>query len=323
MLKVFERDLRFPDERSEVPTAVVSHIAKQIDSDIKSYSSYDLSSRNASYHRAQIRRTLGFRKPRAADANAVAVWLSSQIVGSDISLAKAIVRVYEHFRHLKIVPPTTKRIERIARSAIHLAEERYFATIAIKLSTKNKAALDALLISKAQTVSLTELKADPGKAGLKNAIYEIDKLTLLTGITLPDELFTGVSRKFIGRHKHRISVESIHETARHSDRVRHALLASFCFLRRQEITDNLVDLLIQIIHGIRARSKKKVEKEMLNDLRKVSGKTNILCQLAETAITNPDSIIREAIYPIVSERILNILVKELKASGQASFRAKV
>jgi hypothetical protein len=56
---------------------------------------------------------------------------------------------------------------------------------------------------------------------------------------LTDDFFVGVSRKFLGRQKQRVAVESIHETARHPDRVRHALVASFCYLRRQEITDAL------------------------------------------------------------------------------------
>ena len=55
LLKVFERDLRFPDELGEVPAAVVAHVAKQIGADEESYWSYDLRSRNATYHRTQIR----------------------------------------------------------------------------------------------------------------------------------------------------------------------------------------------------------------------------------------------------------------------------
>ena len=40
---------------------------------------------------------------------------------------------------------------------------------------------------------------------------------------------------------------------------RYTLLAVLCYLRSQEITDNLVDLLIQLVHRIGARAEKRVE----------------------------------------------------------------
>jgi hypothetical protein len=41
------------------------------------------------------------------------------------------------------------------------------------------------------------------------------------------------------------------------------LLAAFFWSRSREITDNLVELLIQIVHRIGARAERKVEKEIL------------------------------------------------------------
>ncbi|WP_158642151.1 hypothetical protein [Brevibacillus laterosporus] len=68
------------------------------------------------------------------------------------------------------------------------------------------------------------------------------------------------------------------ELCRHPDPIRYALLCAFFWLRSQEITDNLVDLLlVQIIHRISVRAERKVEKEILNDLRRVSNKYGIIC----------------------------------------------
>ncbi|SUV11423.1 transposase Tn3 family protein [Cytobacillus firmus] len=89
-----------------------------------------------------------------------------------------------------------------------------------------------------------------------------------------------------------------------------------------EITDNLIELLIQIIHRINVRAERKVEKEILNDLRRVSGKTSILFNMAEQALSNPDGIIKEVLYPVVSEQTLKDLVKEFKHTGLA-YREKV
>ncbi len=58
-------------------------------------------------------------------------------------------------------------------------------------------------------------------------------------------------------------------------------MAIFCWHRKKEIIDGLVDLLIQIIHRISVQAEKKVLKELLRDLKKVYGKTTILFKSAD------------------------------------------
>src|SRR6266436_7574959 len=87
------------------------------------------------------------------------------------------------------------------------------------------------------------------------------------------------------------------------------------YVRGRAITDGLVDLLIETIHHIGARAERKVERELLEDLKRVSGKQNLLFELADAALTNPDGIVREVVYPVVGEQTLRDLVKEWKATG--------
>ena len=68
------------------------------------------------------------------------------------------------------------------------------------------------------------------------------------------------------------------------------MLAAFCWQRRQEIIDGLVDLLIQIVHRISVRAEKKVVDELLGDLQKVHGKTTLLFKIAEAALEQPTRV---------------------------------
>lgn len=88
------------------------------------------------------------------------------------------------------------------------------------------------------------------------------------------------------------------------------------------MTDNLINLLINIVHKISVRADKKVEKEIINEVKKVTGKTGILCKLAETSLNNPDGVIRQVIFPIVGEETLKNIIKEMK-NTQAQYRYKV
>jgi len=113
---------------------------------------------------------------------------------------------------------------------------------------------------------------------------EISKLEQLRALNLPADLFAQVPRKVIQGYKQRASVEEPYELRRHPIALRYTLLSAFCYLRMQEISDTLVDVLLEIVHRIGVRAERKVERELLEDLRKVTGKTNLLFRLAEATL---------------------------------------
>ena len=81
--------------------------------------------------------------------------------------------------------------------------------------------------------------------------------------------------------------------------------------------DELVELLIHIVHKIGVRAERKVYKELFADLMRVSGKTTLLFKIAEAADSNPDGTVRDVVFPVVGEQTLRDLVKEYHADGPA------
>jgi len=173
-----------------------------------------------------------------------------------------------------------------------------------------------------QRVIWQTLKADPGRASTETMFEEIAKLEKLRSLKLPPALFAKAPRKILQGYRQRAAVEEPYELRRHGTALRYTLLAAFCYLRSQEISDTLVDVLLEIVHRIGARAERRVEKELLEDLRKVTGKTNLLFRLAEAALEKPDGIVKEVVYPVVPEPTLRELVKEWRANGPA-YRRKI
>src|SRR5919109_2968700 len=68
-------------------------------------------------------------------------------------------------------------------------------------------------------------------------------------------------------------------------------------------------------HRISVRAEKKVVEELLGDLQKVRGKTTLLFKMAEAALEHPNGVVKEVLYPVVSEQTLANLVKEYRAHG--------
>ena len=99
-------------------------------------------------------------------------------------------------------------------------------------------------------------------------------------------------------------------------------MACFLKLRSQEITDNLSDLLIQLVHRIDVRAERKVNKELVNNIKQIFNKQGVLYNIAQLAVDHPDGVIRDVIYPVIGEATLANLVKEFKYTGPA-YREKV
>jgi Transposase. len=129
------------------------------------------------------------------------------------------------------------------------------------------------------------------------------------------DLFDRTSPRDLERCRQRVSVEVPRDLRRHPDAARLTWLAAFVHLRARSLTDDLVDLLIETIHQIGARAERKVERELLEDLKRVSGKQNLLFNLADATLAQPDGVVRDVVFPVVGEQTLRDLVKEWKATG--------
>ena len=79
-----------------------------------------------------------------------------------------------------------------------------------------------------------------------------------------------------------------------------------------------MDLLLDMAHHLTTKAERRVEQAFVREIKKASGKTNLLFRLAESTIDQPDGIVRTVIFPVVPEQTLRDLVKEYKATGTSN-----
>lgn len=350
LLKFYQSERQFPLSKTEIAVQVVRYVAQQLKIDPNRFENYDFNGRTIKVHRATVRDFFGFREATLKDQEALRMWLKTQVLAYELKIESLLVAAKKRLHSFSIEPPTQERLEKLVRSTIQSFEENFFELIFQKLSLSTREKLDQLLSTSTDEYSeqeeennvpnspqqesteppfhsknkseLTILKSDPRRIGLDSWTSEAAKLQQLRQLDLPSALFNGISPKVLEIYKQRVAVEPPRELRRHPEPRRYTLLAAFCWLRAMKITDNLVELLIQIVHRIGARAERKVEKELLEDFKKVNGKTGILFQLAEAAVENPEGTIKDVIYPVVGETTLKNLVREFKSTGIA-YREKV
>ena len=103
---------------------------------------------------------------------------------------------------------------------------------------------------------------------------------------------------------------------RHSEDRRIGMYAVYLSLRRAQMTDALVELLISTIHKIAVRGERTVAARILKDIQKISGKANLLADIAEAAMAGPEDTVANVIFPVASPAKLKTLIRERKAKGE-------
>lgn len=324
LLKFFQFNARFPQHHKDVPGPVLAFLSEQLSILPTVWFDYDLKGRSSKRDREQIRAFLGFRPITIADEEMLQEWLQSEVVHEDQDAHHLRSAVDDWCQDHHVEPPTTERSDRLIASAVRGFESVFFDKTLRELTDDTRTRLDALLdpesgLENADSISETQsafslLKSDPGRVGLASVEREVSKLDQIREIKLPDGVWAGVSPKLLARYRTRAATESISELRRHAAPVRYTLLSAFCWQRRQEIADGMVDLLIQIVHRISVRAEKRITAEMVGELQRVEGKTGMLFRIAEAALDNPDGMVRDVLFPLVGESTLEALVKESQAS---------
>jgi TnpA family transposase len=321
LLKYFQIEGKFPRHQREIPQTAVNYVARQLKISPHVFQQYDWRGRTSVNQRREIRSFLGFREATTDDVEVVSLWLQEHILPQTQQLDAVRDAVYRRYRTLKIEPPTAGRIERLARSALRQYTEQFCEAIGGKLSTQNKSRLDALL--ERETIEGEQafrspfglLKTDAGGANLDGILEETGKLERIRQLELPSKLFQDVPPGVVKQYRQRVASEPPREIRRHPEAIRYTLLAAFCHLRSQEITDNLVDLLLGIIKRIGNNAEKRVERKILRDIKRVQGKGRILYEVAQVSIARPDGLVSEVIYPVAGEETLQQIVAEYQAEG--------
>lgn len=322
-LKFMEMYGRFPASDKDVSADVVQYLAQQLEVIDSVFYLYEPADRQGQRHRQTIRRLFGFRPSADADLRLLFDWLCLEVLPLDPKAHHARETAFEWFREQRIEPPAIAHLNRIIRSATNHYEEKLLNSIYSRLNDKSKIAIDNILPVKPDNTDesdnknniFKQLKKEPGKPSLDNILFVISQLSIIDGISLNPDLIHGIPPKFIEIFRQRCSTESAREIRRHPDNITYPMVVMYCWRRRQQLTDALTEMLMLLIHNLGTRAENKVDKKQFAAFKKVRGKAKLLFQMAEATAEQPEGVIKDVVYPVVSQKTLQHLVEEFKTLG--------
>lgn len=327
LLKFFQVEWRFPEEPSEVPWEVIQFIAGQLVIPKEVWWDYPWEGRAIMYHRAEIRNWLGFRKASWKDVHALKAWLVKEKLDQEHHMDRLREIVLERCHALLIEPPAPEQVRRLIRAALQEHETRFCEDIFKRLTSSAKKSMDALLQSQPaedDSVELTPwqtLKSEPGKAGLDSVKEAASRLNLVREVGLPVDLLNGVPPKLLERYAKRAAVEESFELRRHAEPLRATLLTAFLRRRSEDLTDHLVDLLVETVHKMGKRAERRIDDGLVEELQKAPSKMAKLYRMAKASVDTPKGVVEEVIFPAAPEKWLITLIQEVES--RSGYKGKV
>ncbi len=145
LLLFYRNHGRFPPSLAGIDAEIVVRVARQLGLDPGLQDRHDLTDRTWKRHRAEIRTLSGFREATIEDAERLEAWLYDQAVAVGGSQDRLAALAEARCLELSIEPPSTDRLDRIVRAALHAHDERSYADILARLAPAVRSRLEALL----------------------------------------------------------------------------------------------------------------------------------------------------------------------------------
>ena len=314
MLLFFRDRGRFPRGADMLDPQAIARLASVLNIPLSPEPfGFDTGDRTLERQRAEIRILFDFREAMVADAAALGTWLCDHAVAQSRDHDRLAAELEARCCALRIEPPTPDRVERIVRGAVRAYEDHFTAAIHGRLAAEVRDRLDALLRPAAAATSdddeaesptpgaralLNFVRGDPGRASVDSVMRELERLETIRAIGLPADLFARVLPHEVELYRQRVAVQPPSDLRRLPDAVRITWLAAFTHLRGRALTDSLVELLVETVHAIGARAERRVELKVMNELRKVTGKSNLLFEIANASLAKPDGTVRQVVFPV-------------------------
>ena len=328
-LKFYEHYHTFFESFADIPKNAINLICKQLKLPFK-LSKQSVSTRTIERYRAKIRDYFQSRKLHHEDEIHIKNWLFNTVFPQEyLNIEQLKERISEFLTQQRIECPSEYGLEQLIKSSQYQYEEKLFEKIFLTLNKETKGLLDELLLIEQNNMSrLSYFKRWPGGLSLETILGEANKLRFLKSLILPDCL-QNIPNKSLQRYYRNICTKYPSAIKAMPETHRYALLAIFSLIKKRQVTDNLVELLIRLTKKIITSGENKLRKELSKviEIKKSCNQKVILNTLINAILEHENDVIKSAIYPIISKETLETIrakdpEKQITYNGLVHDRAR-
>ena len=229
------------------------------------------SSRTARRYRLGVARHLHLTRPQAHHRADLEEWLRVKVCPRGGSVNEMLGQSFQWFREQQLLPPTEDVLARFIRTARKKFLDDLLKRAAETLSPNALEALEICLTEPRGRCGFQHIKDGIGAATLDNVLDTADRVSFIQVLDLPFDFISCTDPYWLKILMRRVDAATASEMRRYNQKKRLGLLAIYLVLRRSQLVDGLVDLLIEVVHRIHTRSRRKVIGKIASDIGLTGG----------------------------------------------------
>lgn len=314
-LAVFLKSFKFlgfpPRMKEDIPIPIVEWLSQQLNIAIVEYEKYSWKSRLWDIHLSAIRDFTGFRPGNEDDFQELIQWLIGE-ARNHPTRSKMFSSAVQRCRHIRMELPVEKELQRFVNSAWQQYLDITCQKISGRLGPEIREKMDKCLDFDPKDKERYEwIQVNPRKFGMKTLLGEIRRLQFINEIGINIDLhLSDVPDEVLKLLRERAAPEGAYQMKRHPSDIKYALLAALLHSRQMELTDNIIDIFLQLIRRIEKKADKKLERDLIGSIKTVYKKKEFLYKMAKAVTQNPHGTVEDVVFPVVGIEILNKIVAE-------------
>jgi TnpA family transposase len=301
-IRYFDQQGFFPNANSDIPQIVIKYVADQLSVSTEEIDKYQWQNRVSQIHNKEIREYYGFKKIEDTDFKLISEFIQKKFFKEALPVNRVINELYKFLKKNRIEPKSTQETYKRVNNIYTQYEQQFFDSCLSAISDDEQGSILKLLDNDAnndQTI-LNNIRGTTGKISSSTIVQEVEKLSYLelTNI-LNNQYYDTISGKLLKKYHDKVAILApsallrIHKSNKEKF---YALLACFCRYKGAKIIDNLVEIFTRKFHKIQNSAKERAKEELWKYYTDLD-KDNLLYQMIDISLKNPDGIIKDKIYP--------------------------
>ncbi len=215
---------------------------------------------------------------------------------------------------------SSSSLNRTIKGTLYKYEQELFTSIVDDLDIETKAYLDGLLIMRDGMSWMNTITRWMRGIKVEEIELETEKLKFLKLLNYPP-ILTKLTPKHLKRYYRNIISKYPSAIKEMPETNKYALLVIFCFVKKIDISDTLVEILINVTHKIfiTGENRSKIQLSKLKEIKKSYNHKQTLKILVDAILDSEDNVVKQAIYPKLSKKKLLLLQQQLSDNSANTF----
>lgn len=167
-------------------------------------------------------------------------------------------------------------------------------------------------------LSIHDIRMDPGKVGVNTFKQVFEQLRFILSLNLPSQKIADLSPVWLTKVERRMNRQDPSDLRRSSDVKQVGLYAAYLFRREIQITDSLIDALINAVHKIRTNAENRMKVDLGNNIKSVYDNEKLLKMILRESIVRPNAKVKDVIFPIISAPDAMLIVNQKRGKMDVS-----